>query len=649
MATYRPDIDGLRAIAVLPVVLFHAGVPGFTGGFVGVDVFFVISGFLITSILRSDLDSGRYSIAGFYDRRVRRIFPALFAVLVVTTLAAVLLLAPLQLRAYGRSLIATQLFSSNVLFFLESGYFDATSLEKPLLHTWSLSVEEQFYIVWPLALAALHRAGHVRTLQVTAATAIVTFLGSIWLVGLDPAAAFYLPLTRAWELLLGAMLALTSARLSSRSWREGLAALGLLAIALSVVTYDEATPFPGLAAVPPAGGTALLILANRQGDSLVARLLSTRGLVGVGLVSYSFYLWHWPVLALARYVHFEPLPWTVGALTLLPSAALAWLSWRYIEAPFRRGAWTASRSLAGGALSMLVVLLVGAVLYLGGGLPWRVAPEVAQAEAAGRIEMPGGGHCEPDRDRPACRLGVPGEGARWWLWGDSHAGSFAAAVDAAARQAGQPGRLISKPACPPLLGVEVVHEEGGRGPQCAAFNEGALAELARHPEAEVVVLAARWALHAESTRFGDETGGRRFLVDEASEEPSVPSSRRALREGLRRTLERLTQALPRARVVLVGPVPELGFDAPQCQARALLFGRPTQRCASVPHSEVEQRQHFVDALLDEVAGAFPAVTSFRPASRLCDGQRCAAIRDGTLLYVDDDHLSPAGAELVGLP
>jgi peptidoglycan/LPS O-acetylase OafA/YrhL len=643
MATYRPDIDGLRAIAVLPVVLFHAGVPGFGGGFVGVDVFFVISGFLITSILLSDLDSGRYSIAGFYDRRVRRIFPALFAMLVVTTLAAICLLAPLQLRAYGRSLIATQLFSSNVLFFLESGYFDATSLEKPLLHTWSLSVEEQFYIVWPLALAAIHRRGRARTLQLTVAVAIVSLLGSIWLVGLEPAAAFYLPLTRAWELMLGSILALSPAKVASRSWREGLGLLGLLGIGLSVVSYGESTPFPGLAAVPPAGGTALLILANRQGDSFVARLLSRPALVSIGLISYSFYLWHWPVLALARYVSFEPLMWPVGALTLLPSAALAYLSWRYVEAPFRKGAWTASRSLAGGGLSLLAMVAVGAVLYLGGGLPWRVSPEVVQAEAAGRIEMPAGGHCDPQQDKPACRLGPQGE-PRWWLWGDSHAGSFAPAIDAA----GQPARLVSKPACPPLLGVEVVQEEGGRGPQCAAFNEAALAEIARHPETEQVVLAARWTLHAESTRFGDETGGRRFLVAEGAQKLSVSNSRRVLSQGLRRTLERLQQVLPRARVLLVGPVPELGFDAPQCRARALLFGRSPSRCESVLQSEVESRQQVVDGLLEEVAAAFPAVTLFRPASRLCDGQRCAASQDSTLLYVDDDHLSPAGAALLGL-
>ena len=657
MAKYRADIDGLRALAVLPVVAFHAEVPGFGGGFVGVDVFFVISGYLITGILKADLDRGRYSILSFYDRRVRRIFPALFAVFAAVVLASGLLYAPIALRAMGRSLVASVLFSSNVLFYLESGYFDAASIEKPLLHTWSLSVEEQFYIAWPLLLAAAHRFARARLFALTVAAAVASFALSVWGTAVDPSAAFYLPVTRAWELLLGALLALGRPDGIGPRWgREALSLLGFVLVAISVAAYDEATPFPGIAAVLPCAGTALMIATNGRRDTTVARALSIKPLVFVGLVSYSLYLWHWPVLAFARYWWFDPLPWPIGLALMAPAFACALASWRFIERPFRRPPNDRSapvRSIRASLFAMWAFAAIGGAFYLGGGWPWRLDDRVVAAEAASRDVAAGQGACSgtAPTPKPPCRLGDRAAAARVVLWGDSHAGALAPAVDAAAAAAGAGGRLISLPACPPLMDVDVIRVGAGAGPSCPAFNAAALARIAQDRAIETVVLAARWPLHAEATRFGTERGGERILVDSTLPDGTAYGAD-ALRSGLRRTVAALTEARPDVRIVLVGPIPEVGFHVPECLARARRFGRDEARCHTIDREKVRTRQATARAVFGAAGeGLGGRVVWFDPVEQLCDGERCWAVRGERVLYVDDDHLSRVGARelAAGLP
>lgn len=287
---------------MIPVVLFHAGVPGNSGGFLGVDIFFVISGFLITSILLREASEGRFSIITFYYRRVRRIFPALFVMLFATTAAALYLLAPTDLARYGRSLVATTLFASNIAFFRETGYFATSSLEKPLLHTWSLAVEEQFYLIWPVALWAVHKFGGRKLLValVLAGTAL-SFMLAVAGSYLNPTATFFLPFTRAWELGMGACLAILPPVACSKPVREAGGVVGLALILLAIATMTDQTPMyiaSGTACI----ATSLLIALNRE-RTFASRLLSLRPIVVVGLISYSLYLWHWPLLALAHYYY----------------------------------------------------------------------------------------------------------------------------------------------------------------------------------------------------------------------------------------------------------------------------------------------------------------------------------------------------------
>jgi len=330
---YRTEIDGLRAFAVLPVILFHAGFAPFSGGYVGVDVFFVISGYLITSIILRELEQGRFSILKFYERRIRRILPALFAMMAVCIPVAWALLNPYMFRDFAQSVAAVSVYLSNVLFWQESGYFDTAAELKPLLHTWSLAVEEQYYVIVPVMLMALWRLGRKPLFAIIVLLALASLALSQWMVGVYPSANFYLLPTRAWEMFTGSICAFLLAG-GKRFELNALAWLGLAMILYAVFRFDADTPFPSVYALVPVVGTALVILfAAPQGST--SRFLSWAPFVWIGLISYSAYLWHQPIFAFSRfYLVFEPSPWLMGALSLI-SLAIAWLSWRFIERPFR--------------------------------------------------------------------------------------------------------------------------------------------------------------------------------------------------------------------------------------------------------------------------------------------------------------------------
>ena len=330
---YRAEIDGLRALAVVPVILFHAGFELFSGGFVGVDVFFVISGYLITTILIEDIENKRFSIVNFYERRARRILPALFFVMLVCIPFAWMWMLPNQMKDFSQSLVAVSLFASNVLFWRESGYFAAAAEEKPLLHTWSLAVEEQYYVLFPIFLILAWRVGKNRVFWMIVVMAAISLLLSEWGWRNKATANFYLAPTRAWELFAGSIAAFIVQKQGVQK-SNFLATLGLAAIVFSIFFYDETTPFPSVYALVPVLGVVLLVLYADK-ETLVAKILSTKGFVGIGLISYSAYLWHQPLFAFARISSLEhSSPLVMFALSIV-ALLLAYSSWRFIEKPFR--------------------------------------------------------------------------------------------------------------------------------------------------------------------------------------------------------------------------------------------------------------------------------------------------------------------------
>jgi peptidoglycan/LPS O-acetylase OafA/YrhL len=376
---YRREIDGLRALAVIPVILFHAGFEVFSGGYVGVDVFFVISGYLIASIVMTEMSAERFSLARFYERRARRILPALLLVVAVCIPAAYALLLPSEMKEFGQSLVATMTFSSNILFWSQTGYFEGAAEMKPLLHTWSLAVEEQFYLFFPLFMMLAWRWGRAWLTALLILVAIASLALAQWGALHKPIAAFFLLPTRAWELIIGVLVALHLSRPGQKevplAVRNGASLLGAGLLLFAIFGFDQRTPFPGLYALVPTVGTALIIVYCAP-QTWVGKVLCSSAFVGVGLISYSAYLWHQPLFAFAKHAglpsHHTAL---YGGLSLL-ALALAYGSWRFVETPIRHARHITRRQMAGFSFAgCSAVAVLGAVAHAADGFVDRLAPE----------------------------------------------------------------------------------------------------------------------------------------------------------------------------------------------------------------------------------------------------------------------------------
>jgi peptidoglycan/LPS O-acetylase OafA/YrhL len=429
---YRSDIDGLRSIAILPVVAYHAGITAVPGGFVGVDVFFVISGYLICRLINDEIRNGSFSIAGFYKRRVMRLFPALFAMLLATSVLAYIYLLPIELKEFSDSMIAAVTYVSNIFFSLTTGYFDAPAETKPLLHTWSLSVEEQFYIVTPLFMLACYRFCPKRLNALIAAGALLSFAAACLAYTRNPTFAFFLTPFRAWELLLGALLGIRFFPVATSSdLKSIIGGAGLALVLFAIFKFSADTPLPLVTAVACVG-TALIIHSSENGVSIVGRLLSWRPAVFIGLISYSLYLWHWPIIVFQRSdgILFEQATLTAKLGLIAISIGVAYLSWKFIETPFRIRNKTVSVRLAlGGAVaSMAVVGALGAAALALDGAPFRFPqPVVAIGSYLGYDPAVAfrEGHCylganRQSLDAKTCLTEDDGK-PNYLLVGDSHA------------------------------------------------------------------------------------------------------------------------------------------------------------------------------------------------------------------------------------
>ncbi len=623
---YRAEIDGLRAVAVVPVVLFHAGLSNFAGGFVGVDVFFVISGYLITTILINDLDAGRFSLIDFYERRARRILPALVFVVLCCFPVAWALLAPRDMVDFGQSVLAVATFSSNILFWLESGYFDTAAELKPLLHTWSLAVEEQFYILFPLVLMLGWRRARRAVLWVLALGGLVSLALAHWGVFNAPGPTFYLLPTRGWELLMGSFAAIWLQRRTVPEAGMGynLAALaGALMILVCVFVYDKATPFPGLYAVPPTLGTVLIILFARPG-TWVHAALSWRPVVGVGLVSYSAYLWHQPLLVFYRHWRLEEPHGLHLLIIFVATGVLAWFSWRFIERPFR----SRSAIARGPIFAMSIAALggfagVGAWVAQSGGVPDRY-PQLAQMEffRASWGQEASQFRCLLQGDRqtvhdPAC-FDARGDVV---LWGDSHAGSLSIGLRQALTEQRRGFTQVTQSGCPPLFDLPVLHHRK----TCNAVNEAVLTELENRPH-QTLILHAAW-LH-----------------------PDYPLSEAEFAALAAKSLARIQARLPQARILVVGNVPRWGGDVERAILRQPLQPGPENRIFAPARTYPA-----VDEILARVTAEL-GLDYLSAVSLLCredaSGQVCAVGQGDAenvlraVYYIDNGHMSRPGARLL---
>ncbi len=505
---YRPDIDGLRAVAVLSVVFCHAGL-SFPGGYVGVDVFFVISGYLITGLILKDLDRGTFSLADFWVRRIRRILPALLAVTVATAVAGWFLLIPSAYASLGKSIVGLALLVSNVQFWRETGYFTATAEEKPLLHTWSLAVEEQFYLFVPVLLLLLIPVLRLRRVSCLVACAAAASLGlSIYGTERSASATFYLLPTRAWELFVGALLAMRPGSRPDEASRakEFAAALGLVLILTPCLLYDQGTPFPGLAAIPPVLGAALLIWGGDSPGRLpsTCRFLAWRPLVIVGLISYSLYLWHWPLFAFAKNQTISPLSLNQRLILVVASLILAVLSWRFVEVPFRSRSLLASRRqlLSVAAISYASLLCGGVLLHGSGGFAGRLPTQARRFADTSKTDSRYGRNVET-RDVPGnlIHLGDADGAVELLVWGDSHAMSILPAVDVLCREAGIKACAATHTSTPPVIDY-FSRQRYGLNERSIPFNASVM-EYISAGKIRTVLLVASWGSYFEEATFPD--------------------------------------------------------------------------------------------------------------------------------------------------
>jgi peptidoglycan/LPS O-acetylase OafA/YrhL len=648
--SYRPEIDGLRAVAVLPVVLYHFGVPGFPGGFVGVDVFFVISGFLIGGLLWAELEStGRIRLGAFFGRRIRRLATAYLAMALATLVAAWFILLPFDFREFGQELVAATVYLANVHFFRDAGYFATASDQKLLLHTWSLAVEEQFYVVLPLLMLALARWR--RTLPaLLVGLGLLSLVACIAMMRLSPTAAFYLFPFRAWELLAGVVMAILAQR-SGFGWQVhgALSWAGLGLIALAVFGFSAGDHFPGAYALAPVAGAVLIILNGRHANP-VNRMLASRPFLFFGLISYSLYLWHWPMVVLLKYYlgadHLGP---SQIAGLMVAAVAVSWLSWRFIETPVRRGllpGWRLPVVYAGAAAA-----LVGAALSFAfsDGWPNRFSPEARPFIAATRGFHQDWSRCRVPRDGPwagieICPIGPEGP-PRVLVWGDSHARAFKEGVEKAAFDAGTPGLLIWRGGCPPLLGVWKDEKVSTPAEEalCAASGPAVLKGLEGTPGIDTVLLIGRWAYYAEGTGVGVDAGNWIRISERPGEVPAPDAQRALVARAMADTAARLGQ--DGRRVFALRQIPEaFGYTARRA-ARDVAYGRSTAEAllagdATTDRAAIEARNAAADAGL---RAAFPPERIVDLWDRVCTASSCGILLDGAPAYYDNNHVTNSGA------
>ena len=653
---YRADIDGLRAIAVLAVVFYHARIPGFSGGYVGVDVFFVISGFLITSILVAAYENDSYSIVEFYDRRIRRIIPALIPVYLFSLVMAAMLFPPSVMASFGQSLLSSGVFISNIIFYGEDGYFAAPSHEKPLLHTWSLSVEEQFYIVWPLILIGLLRfCSHRLKIVLTAFLAILSLGMAEWWLGGDPSAAFFLFPARAWELLIGCSIALflTDRRpgIHVASW---ISVSGLTLIAIAIYYFDDTSRFPGRYALLPCLGAGLLIYGGQNETSWPNRFLASTGLVSIGLLSYSLYLWHWPILAFGRYYLDRALEIPEALACIGASLLLAYFSLRFVERPFRvspKSSFESRRVIAFGVLTLVVVALTGFNIERRGGWPGRVPEALVAidryANEPSPLESACHGSPENTATNPKCVFGGAGgkHDVDVLLIGDSHGNHFSPVLQHLAARDGYTAQTMTTNSCLPLFGIWQYRKQR-RLTGCTEYMAAVWRILSQSPRPLTVIIAARWSIHMQGFGLGASQPPVWFISEKGSNIRTPQNSRRVFGEALIATIKKIT--LLGHKVMLVGQVPEFVSDPQVCIGKEIMLGRnPDAKSCLIERKIVDAHFEGSKNILATVASRFKSAQFIDPLLKMCDASFCSPMLGDVIAYRDGNHLNPRGAQLIG--
>ena len=666
---YRPDIDGLRAIAVLSVVGFHAFPFWVKGGLVGVDIFFVISGFLISTIIFGSLERNAFSFAEFYGRRIRRIFPALLIVLIASYAFGWFVLLSGDFKQLGKHIAAGAVFVSNFVLWNESGYFDNAAQTKPLLHLWSLGIEEQFYIVWPLLLWAAWRK-RFNLLTITLLLALISFALNIDGIRKDAIGSFYSPQTRFWELLAGSLLAWFSLYKKSafakqkykldywlgvavyahaqdangKTLQNAQSIVGLLLIAIALLTITKDSSFPGWWAILPALGSVLIISAGSN-TWINRSILSNRVLVWFGLISYPLYLWHWPLLSFARIIEGGVPSREIRIAAVTISIALAWLTYQFIEKRIRAGQFAKTVTF----LLVALLCMVGSVGYytqLNEGLPGR-APATKVENYTKSLARANGRESECFNilyayKKPTdwyCTLGSPSNESHIFAYGDSHAMSLIPAIERFANSHKTSIPFSANPGCPPLLGIQALRGEAEiEKHNCQEFNNR-IYEYVKNNHIETVLLVARWTYYTGGKTMPDDLS--QIALDRtysATKENSIA----AFVYGLKNKIEKKKSI--GVRVIIVEDNPQQKIGAADALRKSGGLNDAAINTYSILRSEHDADQEYVRQEIRKLKR--PSVTIVNFDDLLCNKLSCPLAVDNQFLYFDDNHLSNTGANIV---
>jgi len=647
---YRSEIDGLRALAVLPVIFFHAGFASFSGGYVGVDVFFVISGYLITSIILNEKQNNNFTLLNFYERRARRILPALFLVMLATIPLGWILMLPDQFVDFGKSLYATSLFSSNILFWLQSGYFDGPAELKPLLHTWSLAVEEQYYLFFPVFVILIWNLGKNWMVVLISVIGVLSLITAQVASHESPSANFYLLPTRIWELVLGVLAAFyllnrpPNFRIFGKVSSDILSILGLGMIFLSVFSFNEFTPFPSFYSLLPTVGTLLIILFATK-STKVGKVLSLSPVVGVGLISYSLYLWHQPLFAFARIRNFGDLSNGVSFFLIVLSFILAFLSWKYLEKSFRNrnGFFTRKKIYMFSLLGIIFFSSVGLLISLNEGYKSRFnipediydsfsKPSIADCFDLDNIHL---------RENWGCKLGKNKERIDYLLFGDSHSLSFKEVFHEAGELEGKQIFFTGASGCPPMINLTPVREDQAIK-NCKELN-ARVQNFVIKQGIKNIFLVARWSYYTDG---GYDSNNMQYLKSEGLKGLDKDTSRLVFERSLVDTLKFYKSN--GIKVHLITQVPSQKVNAKDAYFHAYRDQDTPDSLDkklyqfSVSRESHEELQLYTKSLFKENSSH---MTIYNFDDIFCK-ERCLIGNSKGSFYYDDHHLSSNGVSLI---
>ena len=646
---YRKEIDGLRALAVLPVIFFHAGFTTFSGGFVGVDIFFVISGYLITTIIVDEMDKGSFSLLNFYERRARRILPALFFVMLCTLPFAWFWMLPQDLKSFSQSLLAVPLFASNVLFWLTSGYFSTASELKPLLHTWSLAVEEQYYVLFPLFLMLAWKLGKKWIISLLIIVAIVSVSAAQYGSINHPSFTFYLLPTRAFEILIGALISLyinhkQSIISYSQSVSQSVSLAGLALVLYAIFAFDKNTPSPSLfTLIPTVGAALILVFANNK--NIVGKLLGSNLFVGIGLISYSAYLLHQPLLAFARLRSInEPSNLLLGLLAIL-SILLGYLSWKYIETPFRKKDFVSRKKIFFyGFIASKFFIAIGLFGHFTQGIPSRlkIPVEVSESIVGTKIRE----KCDINFDTKTgknidfCSLGdTRKSNITLAIFGDSHSEAILPVLDVIGKERMEKYSHIGLGGCPPLLNVDVV--KGYWQPKVCEHLSTKQYNFIKENKVKNVLLVGRWSLYTD----GDyDNSGIFHLVSNKDTAISRNTSRLVFEKSLKETIKNYQKI--GVNVFVLAQVPQQKMAADLFYQKLYFFnGKDKQKAiytSSISNDEHLKLQNFNRNVMSKLHKELK-FTYIQLDKDFCDDEKCYLGTEVKSKYADDDHVSISGA------